>query len=155
MQFPETEASSLARRNFKLPRDLEGELNIVLVAFQRWHQNQVDTWASYLDQMERTIPGLHYYELPVIRTMNRVSQWMLDEGMRAGIPSQPVRERTITVYTDKERFRQAMQMSEEDHIYVLLVTRQGDILWRGRGPYNMESAQSLAATIEEQLVAVR
>lgn len=154
MQFPETNGSNLARRDFKLPRDLEGELNVVLVAFQRWHQNQVDTWAPFLDQMERMVPGLRYYELPVIRSMNRVSQWMLDEGMRAGIPSQPVRERTITVYTDKERFRLAMQMSEEDHIYVLLVTPQGDILWRGRGPYSKEAAQTLAATVEAQLVTV-
>lgn len=154
MRFPETEGSSLSKRSFRLPHDFEGELNVVLVAFQRWHQNQVDTWAPLLDEMERTVPGLRYYELPVIRSMNRFNQWLLDEGMRAGIPSRPVRARTITIYTDKERFRVGLQMPEEDHIYVMLVSRQGEILWRGRGAYTREAAQSLVKAVEAQLVPV-
>ena len=155
MQFPPIEGSNLAKRTFKLPDDLEGELNVVLVAFQRWHQNQVDTWAPLLDDLERTLPGFRYYELPVIRSMNRFSQWMLDEGMRAGIPSQPVRARTITIYTDKEEFRSALQMPEENNIYLMLVTRQGEILWRGRGAYTQETARSLSQAVADQLVAVR
>ncbi|HRX04362.1 MAG TPA: hypothetical protein P5148_14540 [Anaerolineae bacterium] len=155
MQFPPIEGSNLAKRTFRLPDDLEGELNVVLVAFQRWHQNQVDTWAPLLDDLERTLPGFRYYELPVIRSMNRFSQWMLDEGMRAGIPSQPVRARTITIYTDKEEFRSALQMPEENNIYLMLVTRQGEILWRGRGAYTQETARSLSQAVADQLVAVR
>ena len=155
MQFPPIEGSNLAKRTFRLPNDLEGELNVVLVAFQRWHQDQVDTWAPLLDDLERTLPGFRYYELPVIRSMNRFSQWMLDEGMRAGIPSQPVRARTITIYTDKEEFRSALQMPEENNIYLMLVTRQGEILWRGRGAYTQETARSLSQAVADQLVAVR
>lgn len=155
MQFPPIEGSNLAKRTFRLPNDLEGELNVVLVAFQRWHQDQVDTWAPLLDDLERTLPGFRYYELPVIRSMNRFSQWMLDEGMRAGIPSQPVRARTITIYTDKEEFRSALQMPEENNIYLMLVTRQGKILWRGRGAYTQETARSLSQAVADQLVAVR
>ena len=155
MQFPPIEGSNLAKRTFRLPNDLEGELNVVLVAFQRWHQDQVDTWAPLLDELERTVPGFRYYELPVIRSMNRFSQWMLDEGMRAGIPSQPVRARTITIYTDKEEFRSALQMPEENNIYLMLVTRQGEILWRGRGAYTQETARSLSQAVADQLVAVR
>lgn len=154
MRFPEIEGSSLDKRAFRMPQDFEGELNVALVAFQRWHQNQVDTWAPLLDEMERSVPGLRYYELPVIRSMNRFNQWLLDEGMRAGIPSQSVRGRTITVYTDKERFRQTLQMAEEDHIYVILVNRQGEILWRGRGAFTQEAARSLRAAVEQQLVLV-
>ena len=155
MQFPPIEGSNLAKRTFRLPNDLEGELNVVLVAFQRWHQDQVDTWAPLLDELEGTVPGFRYYELPVIRSMNRFSQWMLDEGMRAGIPSQPVRARTITIYTDKEEFRSALQMPEENNIYLMLVTQHGEILWRGRGAYTQETARSLSQAVADQLVAVR
>ena len=155
MQFPPIEGSNLAKRTFRLPNDLEGELNVVLVAFQRWHQDQVDTWAPLLDELEGTVPGFRYYELPVIRSMNRFSQWMLDEGMRAGIPSQPVRARTITIYTDKEEFRSALQMPEENNIYLMLVMRQGKSLWRGRGAYTQETARSLSQAVADQLVAVR
>ncbi|MEZ4767236.1 MAG: hypothetical protein R2844_02285 [Caldilineales bacterium] len=154
MRFPRIEGSSLSKQAFRLPDDLEGQLNVVLVAFQRWHQDEVDTWVPLMNQLEQRVPGFRHYELPVIRPMNRFSQWMLDEGMRAGIPSQSVRERTITVYTDKQQFRQAAQMPDEHHIYVMLVDAGGEVLWQARGAYSEQAGRSLIDTIEKQLIAV-
>ena len=37
LRFPEVEARSLEDREFDLPGDLEGELNLLAVAFQRRH----------------------------------------------------------------------------------------------------------------------
>jgi hypothetical protein len=53
--------------------------------------------------------------------------------MRAGIPDRLARERTITLYLGKDAFRQALDMPDEDHIYVLLLDVDGHVLWRERG----------------------
>lgn len=142
-RFPTVKGSNLARREFMLPRDFAGELNVVAVAFQAWQQAEVDTWLPLLDELEQRVPGLHYYELPVIRAMNPFNQWFIDEGMRRGIPHQATRERTITLYTDKQQFRAALGLPHEDHIYVLLVDRQGQVLWQTAGPYRPAAAESL------------
>ena len=101
MRFPTVKGSNLAGKEFTLPADFEGELNVVALAFQMWHQNEVNTWMPLFEQMEHQVPGLRAYELPVLRSMNRVSQWMIDQGMRGGIPDLATRSRTITLYTDK------------------------------------------------------
>ena len=44
MQFPTVAGKNLERNSFHLPRDLDGKLNVLLIAFQRWHQSLVDTW---------------------------------------------------------------------------------------------------------------
>ena len=153
MKFPTIKASNLAGQEYTLPADLEGDLNIVALAFQMWHQNEVGTWMPLLEQIERRIPVIRAYELPVLRSMNCLSQWMIDSGMRGGIPDPATRARTITLYLDKERFRQALGLPDEDHIYLLLMDRDGRVHWQTRGPYSPEKASSLMAAVEERVTA--
>lgn len=148
MRFPPVKASNLSGREYSLPAGLEGDLNIVALAFQMWHQNEVDTWMPLLAQIERRLPVVRAYELPVLRAMNRLNQWMIDSGMRGGIPDPATRARTITLYLDKERFRQALGLPDENHIYVLLLDRSGQVHWQTRGPYSPEKAESLMAAID-------
>jgi hypothetical protein len=152
MRFPTVKGSNLSGRDYTLPEDFEGDLNIVAVAFQMWHQNEVDTWMPLFKQLEQSVPGLRAYELPVIRSMNRLSQWMIDQGMRSGIPDLATRARTITLYIDKEPFRRELSLPNEDHIYVLLVDRSGEILWRSQGAYRSDSARELTAAAEQHLM---
>jgi hypothetical protein len=149
MQFPAVTGSNLQRKKCNLPRDLQGELNVVLIAFQQWQQTQVDTWIPFARQLEESHPGIRYYELPTIRPLNVLARTFINEGMRAGIPDPLARERTITLYVDKNTFRQALQLPGEDDIYVLLLDRQGQVLWRTEGAFSEEKGESLAAAIRE------
>ena len=147
MQFPAVTGSNLQRKKLNLPQDFEGQHNLVLIAFQQWQQSQVDTWLPFARQLEETHPGVRYYELPTIRRLNALSRTFVNEGMRAGIPDPVARERTITIYLDKLAFRQALQLPGEDDIHVLLLDRQGRVLWRAEGAFTAEKGESLAATL--------
>ena len=147
MQFPVTTGSNLQRKKLNLPEDLEGELNLVFIAFQQWQQTQVDTWIPFARQIEETYPAVRYYELPTIQRLNVLARTFINEGMRAGIPDPVARERTITLYVDKDAFRKALQLSHEDDIYVLLLDRQGQVLWRAEGAFTPEKGDSLAAAL--------
>jgi hypothetical protein len=68
---------------------------------------------------------------------------MIDGGMRAGIPNTQVRERTITVYTDKSKFKKALEIPNEKTIYLFLVNKKGEILWRESGVYDDSKAEEL------------
>lgn len=141
--FPEVSGYNLDRKNFVFPRDFAGDFNLVIVPFQRYHQDLVDTWIPTAQQIEAEFPGFIYYELPTIRTMSGLSRTFLNEGMRAGIPDQTSRERTVTLYLDKERFRSALDIPNENTIHLYLVAPNGEILWRTTGEYSTENAASL------------
>jgi len=147
MQFPTVAGKNLERNSFHLPRDLDGQLNVLLIAFQRWHQSLVDTWVPFLQRLEAEHPELRYYELPTIQHLNPLSRVFINEGMRAGIPDPTARERTITLYVDKEAFRRTLHLPHEEDIYVLLVDRQGEVLWQVTGALKPDKAASLAAAI--------
>jgi phage terminase large subunit-like protein len=149
MQFPSVTGSNLQRKKLKLPQDFQGELNLVLIAFQRWQQTQVDTWIPFARQPEETHSGVRYYELPTIERLNALARTFINEGMRAGIPDPVARERTITLYLDKNALQEALQLSGESDIYVLLLDRQGRVLWRAEGAFTPEKGASLAAVVRE------
>jgi hypothetical protein len=149
MQFPTVSGSNLQRNKLTLPQDFQGELNLVLIAFQQWQQTQVDTWIPFARQLEKDHPAVRYYELPTIQRLNTLARTFINEGMRAGIPDLVARERTITLYLDKKAFREALQLPGEDDIHVLLLDRQGWVLWRAEGAFTPDKGESLAAAIRK------
>jgi hypothetical protein len=146
-QFPTVSGSNLQRNKLILPQDLQGEFNLVLIAFQQWQQREVDTWIPFARQLEKDHPAVRYYELPTIQRLNTLARTFINERMRAGIPDLMARERTITLYLDKKAFRQALQMPGEDDIHVLLLNRQGRGMWRAEGAFTPDKGESLAAAI--------
>ena len=147
MQFPTVNGSNLQRKRVTLPQDFQGELNLVLIAFQQWQQSQVDTWIPFARQLEATRPALRYYELPTIQRLNALARTFVNEGMRAGIPDPVARERTITLYVDKGAFRAALDLPDEANIFVLLLDRQGRVLWRAEGAFTPDKGESLAEAL--------
>ena len=79
-------------------------------------------------------PGLEWYELPTLSALPAFLQFFIDSGMRGGITGPDARARTITLYLDKAKFRAALGLGDEDAIYVLLVDREGNVLWAASGP---------------------
>ena len=141
--FPEVETSNLEGRKYSLPRDFESERNLVLIAFEREQQKDVDTWLHESTRFEQFDPALRIYELPTIARLDPFRRWFIDTGMRHGIPGRKARERTLTLYLDKNSFRQSLKIESEKQIYAMLVDRSGDVLWRSDGDFAETKAQSL------------
>src|SRR5689334_7709072 len=46
-RFPHVEGKNLEGKQFVLPADFDGKYNVVLIAFHREQQNDVDTWLPF------------------------------------------------------------------------------------------------------------
>jgi hypothetical protein len=147
MSFPTVSCSNLLRQKRILPQDFQGKINLVFIAFKQWHQIEVDSWIPLAKELEQQYEDLAYYELPIIQSMNSFYKMFINEGMRAGIPNSKIRERTITLYLNKNDFRTALGMPDEDHIYILLIDRQGKEFFRSRGPNNHDAEASLCQAL--------
>ena len=151
MTFPTVNGSNLQRAKLTLPQDFAGDYNLLFIAFQQWHQDEVNTWIPLAESCEAQFPGLVYYELPTIRALNAFSKFFINEGMRAGIPNPKSRERTITLYLEKDDFRTALGLEDEEHIFALLIDHQGNELWRARGPLSPVSEAKLLEVLSRTI----
>jgi hypothetical protein len=147
--FPRVRSANLERRSFILPEDFEGEHNLILIAFTREQQVEIDTWIPAARRLARDRTGFRYYELPTISRSIPFARLWLDGAMRAGIPDRAARESTITLYVDKRAFRAALKLPSEDTIYALLVDRAGHVLWRAEGVITQEKERALQRALDE------
>jgi len=148
--FPKVKASNLEKRDFNLPADFEGDRNLLLVAFEREQQKDVDTWLREMKQFESLDPVFHYYELPTIQRPGAFMRWFIDTGMRHGIPDRKARERTITLYLDKAPFCDALHIADQTKIYAFLVDREGKVLWRSEGVFDETKGSSLRSALGDR-----
>ena len=145
--FPQVTGRNLMGRTLDLPIGLDGDVNVVLVAFKRHQQDDVDTWTPALRALAARRPGLRVYELPTLASGYRIMRGFIDGGMRGGIPDTAVRAATITLYIDKKPFKAALRIEGEGEIHVFVVERGGRILWRAAGRYTPEALAQLEASL--------
>jgi hypothetical protein len=149
LKFPEISGENLEKRKFNIPYDLEGEVNLVIVPFQRWHQSLVNEWSYFLNDIERKNSSFKYYEVPTLNSGYKAMRFMIDGGMRAGIPDKSVRERTITLYTNKPLFEKHLNIKSEETIYLFLIRKNGEILWRSEGEFDAQKGEELLEALEK------
>lgn len=145
--FPVIEAESLRGRTLRLPADFKGSRNLLLVAYQREQQADLDTWLAVLDTLAPQLPDFAYYELPTIGSSFKWMRAVIDGGMRNGIPDRAQRDRTITLYLDVDWFRAQIGTAGHDSIAALLVDREGNIAARWYGRYSAARGDSLRGAV--------
>lgn len=145
--FPQVEGIDLLGETRQLPGAFEGKLNIVTVAFEREHQDDVNPWIDLAIEIMDDHPKVRFYEVPLIYEINAPYRMFINNGMRSGIPDPAARERTITVFTDRDAFTTPMEM-KTDIIYTLLLDEKGKILWRSSDVLTDEKGEQLRAKVK-------
>jgi hypothetical protein len=143
MKLPIVKGSNLKRQKMIFPDDFAGEINLVFIAFLRRHQDLIDEWVPFVDQLAQENPNFHYYEFPTLPSKGPIYRTFLNEGMRAGIPNDATRARTITLYLDKRAFRKALNIDNEQNIWVYLFDKSGNVLWCTEGRFTKEKSEAL------------
>lgn len=143
MRFPDVTGRNLEGREFNLPADFAGGRSIVLVAFRQRQQREVDSWMPELSALRAADAGLEVYEIPTLSSGWTPLRGWIDGGMARGITDQAVREVTVTLYINKRPFKEALGITSEGTIHVLLLDGDGRVTFRTTGPATPEHIAAL------------
>ncbi|MXZ41831.1 MAG: hypothetical protein F4Z18_08650 [Caldilineaceae bacterium SB0666_bin_21] len=147
IRFPEVAGRDIDGNDFVVPTDFAGNLNLVLMAFTREHQYDVNTWLPHARELESSRQGFRVYEVPTLWEMNWFQRRQLDFWMSTGIRDPLARATTITLYTDLQAMQAALAIPDFDTIQVLLIDRDGLVVWRSEGTFSKAKFEDLTATL--------
>ncbi len=139
-RFPNLDSHDLNGAAVSLPAGLPGERTILLVAFEREQQANLDAWNHGLKLEEGKLPWL---ELPVINNPGAFMRWFINTGMRGGIHGKETRSHVVTLYTDKTAFKAAVGIQTEKQVHVFVAGRTGEILAHVEGDFSPERAEQI------------
>jgi hypothetical protein len=140
--LPPVTAFALDRAKVTLPANFAAPLNLLVLSFQRDQQSQVDGWLPAI-----TVPTVQTWWLFVSPRENGLYRWWLNASLRGSLlPSQP-RQYTVPLYVNKTQFFQALQISSEQDVVVLLTDKGGHVLWRTAGAVNESKKAALTSFV--------
>lgn len=145
--FPHLTSYNLAKTKLNLPGDFAGKVDLLLISFRPEQLKQINTWMPTAEGLQHTNFNFHWYQLPVSDHENFVFRWWDNSSMRSDDTDPETWPWIIPLYVDKNHFRHSLNIPSEHQIAVLLVDRQGKILWRSEGPLTPEKRDSLLATV--------
>jgi hypothetical protein len=148
LRFPVVDARDLLGRSHNLPAGFDGRLVVAMVAFRQFQQSQVDSWVPLLAEIASSVPGFHFYELPVLARHWAPVRPFIDGGMARGIGDPVVLARTLTIYGDVGRVCRPLQITDRTHITVVLTDRSGRVHWVGSGAHTDEAGTALRDAVE-------
>lgn len=134
--FPTVEGRNLLKENLVLPEALAGRPALVHVAFYQRQQLQINTWLARNEDFTTAIEDLRIIETPTMKRGWAVIAGQIDNWMRSGIEGDEARGRTISLFVDTEKFRDALALPTDDINYVLLLDEQGRVLHREEGVFD-------------------
>ena len=88
--WPSMTGISLVGEEFTLPSDFNKPLNLVVVAFKRRHQENINTWIEAFQQGELGKLDMDFFEVPVIYEMEFTQRFFLNNAMKFGIQDESI-----------------------------------------------------------------
>lgn len=147
--LPSVESTTVTGQPFVVPTDFTADWNIVLLAFTREQQAEVDTWAELGVELEQRIANVRYYEIPVLPEMEPAMRKRVNMGMRIGLASNDVRTRAVTLFLEREPFLEPIGIESTETAHVLFVDREGQVYLRRAGPRSDEVEAELMQLVDE------
>jgi hypothetical protein len=145
--FPALTTYSLDKNKLNLPSDFAGQLDLLLISFQPEQQSQIATWMPLAQALQHTNFNLRWYRMPVSARENFVFRWWDNSSMRSDETDPETWPWIVPLYVDKNDFRRNLQIPGERQVSVLLVNKQGYVLWRTEGPLTPAKRDSLNAAV--------
>lgn len=105
----------------------------------------IDSWAQPLELEFGKDSRFAIYEVPMINAAWKVLSWMIDSGMRGGIPVEK-HDNVVTFYGDYSDYQEALGMEDTNFAYVFLLDQKGIIRWKGHGYASPEAEKELVET---------
>jgi hypothetical protein len=145
-RFPEVAGQALSHDRVRLPGDLAGAPAVLLVAYERRTQDDIDRWSSFL---EREVPGLATYEIPTIPSLvwRPLAGW-IDAGMRGGVPRE-LWARVVTLYEDGGKVRAFLGDRRGGRAHVTLLDSVGVVRWFTADGFSEDAGRSLMLALAD------
>lgn len=145
-RFPTLNAKRLNQQPIALPQGLPAGRTLALVAFERGHRGEVESWIKGMQLREND--SIAWLKMPVLDDPGSESARNAIENRILARHSALVdRARLVPVFTNRDAFIRAAGMTGADHAWVLVIGRDGQVLARAEGEYTEEKGQALRETL--------
>jgi hypothetical protein len=148
-RMPAVNAKRLNQQPIALPEGLPAGRTLALVAFQRGHRDEIESWIKGMELKENG--PIQWLKIPVLDDPgSETARSDIEKRILARHSALVDQSRLVPVFTNREAFIRAAGLSSSDHAWVLVIGRDGQVLARVEGEFSEEKGQALRETLLAQ-----
>ena len=130
--FPEIKGELLSSKMVTLPDHCKGKVSVLIIAFKRGTQAQVDTWTKPLMKEFSIRNDFRFIEVPMISNFYSWLAHYIDNGMRGGI-AKPMHKNVMTYYGPLDSYYDYFDVQDKKLCYLFLLDKEGRIQFLTKG----------------------
>jgi hypothetical protein len=143
--FPTVTSYSLDKQKVTLPNGLEGQTNLLLLSFKEEQQGDINSWMPAAQALQHLNFQFRYYQIPVAEKENFIFRWWESSSMRSDQTDPETWHWIVPLWVDRHKFFASLDIPNDKQVVVLLIDRQGHVLWRAAGPMTPDKRTALMA----------
>jgi ATP10 protein len=149
ISLPQITAYNLEKTKVSLPTGFAAPVNLLILFFDQDRREDAQSWVPATTQLSGVKQNLQYYLLPVFSRENLLYRWWMNSSMRSSTPDSTTWKWTVPLYLNKQKFMESLDIHSEHEVTLLLVDKEGKVLWRSSGPFTQEKKTSLIAALSD------
>lgn len=150
--LPKTDEVTLAGDQVNLESSLKGNTGVLILGFSKKSEGQVREWTKALLTEFSAEHSAVIFEMPILESMPRLVRGVAVRSMKSG-SSPTEREHFLPVFHNEMQWKQVAQFSEPDNAYIIVIDREGKIVWREHGPIDDKRKTELIGRVRALLSA--
>ncbi len=148
--FPEIKGELLSFKKVTIPDHCNGKVSVLIVAFKRGTQAQVDGWTLPLLKEFSDNSDFQFLEIPMISNLYSWVSEYIDNGMRGGI-AESMHKNVMTYYGPLDSYFKNFDVQDKKLCYLFLLDREGKIQFSAKGESNSTQLSLLFQKIKSLL----
>ncbi len=145
--FPEIKGELLSSTMITLPDHCKGKVSVLIIAFKRGTQPQIDKWTKPLLKEFNDYSYFRFIEVPMISNLYNWVSHYIDNGMRGGI-AESMHNNVMTYYGPLESYFNYFDVQDKKLCYIYLLDKEGIIQFIAKGEPNREHLTVLLQKIK-------
>lgn len=130
--FPTVEGELLSSKKISLPDHCKGKVSLLIVAFKRGTQSQIDTWTKPIMKEFSMYDEFRFIEIPMISNFYSWMSNYIDNGMRRSTVSN-MHKNVMTYYGPLRDYYKYFGVEDKTLCYVFLLDQHGKIHFIEKG----------------------
>jgi hypothetical protein len=143
--FPKLSAETLSKKAIEFPKDVKGKPTIIVIAFKREAQDQIDPWLAAISKKFKN-KEINYYEIPMMSGGYKIISGIIDGGMRGGVPP-ALHDFVASYYGNLDNYISYLNIKKDKNCYLFLLDKNGIIKFKTESAINANKLQELEKNV--------
>jgi hypothetical protein len=141
--FPSITSWKLDKEKITIPRELQGQVDLLLLSFKPEQQDDINSWMPAAQALQHLNFQFRYYQIPVSERENFIFRWWETSSMRSDQTDPEALHWIVPVWVDRKKFFQQLAIPNDKQIVAMVVDRQARVLWRAYGAMTPDKRAAL------------